>query len=125
APPQGALDGAGKAWPFPFAFFAAAFFGAGFFAAAFTTFFAAFLGAFFFAAAFFTTGFFAVDFFAVDFAFFAFFFVAMRASLFLLLQRALRIEITNASAFAAGGRIKDCIDERRLATVHGGVYRAL
>src|SRR3954463_16386293 len=125
APPHGALDGAGKAWPFPFAFFAADFLGAGFFAAAFTTFFVVFLAALFFAATFFTTDFFAVAFFAVDFAFFAFFFVAMSASLFLLLQRALRIEIANASAFAAGGRIKNRIDERRLAAVHGGVHRPL
>src|SRR3954454_6131704 len=42
-----------------------------------------------------------------------------------LLQSALRIEIADAAALAAGGRIDHGVDQRRLATVHGGVDRAL
>src|SRR5476651_1046567 len=61
--------------------------------------------------------------FALFFAFTAFFF-AMFVPLFLL-ELALRIEIADAAALAAGGRIDRRVDQRRLAGVHRGVDRAL
>src|SRR4051812_15767688 len=42
-----------------------------------------------------------------------------------LLQLALRIEVADAPAFAAGARIEHRIDQGRLAGIHRGVHRAL
>src|SRR5215472_4718828 len=42
-----------------------------------------------------------------------------------LLQRALRIEIADTAALAAGCRVDHCIDESRLAGIHRRVDRAL
>src|SRR6185312_9277187 len=42
-----------------------------------------------------------------------------------LLQRALRIEVADAAALAAGTRIEHRVDERRLAGIHRRVHRAL
>src|SRR5438270_10292853 len=43
----------------------------------------------------------------------------------LLLQLALRVEVADAAAFAAGRRIDHRIDQRRLAAVHRGIDGAL
>src|SRR3954463_10774240 len=43
----------------------------------------------------------------------------------LLLQRALRIEVADAAALTAGGRVDHRVDERRLARVHRRVDGAL
>src|SRR4051794_26435463 len=42
-----------------------------------------------------------------------------------LLQLALRVEVADAAAFAAGAGIEHRVDQRRLAGIHRGVHRAL
>src|SRR4051794_20538917 len=41
-----------------------------------------------------------------------------------LLQLALRVEVADAAALAAGGRIQHRVDQRRLAGIHRGIHRA-
>ena len=44
---------------------------------------------------------------------------------YFFLQRALRIEVADAAALAAGGRIDHRVDQRRLAGIHRRVDGAL
>src|SRR6266446_682307 len=103
--PQGALEGFGSPLPF---FFAPLRLAAAFFVVIFTTFFAAVRFAAFFAAV---------------------FFIFLRISIFpcslFLLHYALRIEISDAAALAAGPRVDGGVDERRLAGIHGRIHRSL
>src|SRR4029453_11208012 len=50
--------------------------------------------------------------------------LSLRAPLFLA-NRALRVELANAAALGAGGRVDHRVDEGRLAGVHGRVAGAL
>src|SRR5579883_557674 len=56
---------------------------------------------------------------ALALPFFAIFFAIV--CLLLFLQLGLRVEIADAAALAAGGRIDHCVDQRGLAGIHGGV----
>src|SRR5580704_14066545 len=137
AAPHGLADGGGNpATPFWAAsFFAAGFFAAGFFATAFTV---AFFGVGLPVAAFLAAGL-LTTFFAAVFVLagalvlacglvlaFAFLRVAIAVPLSLFLAKhALRIEIADAAALAAGGRVDHRVDEGRLAGVHRRVHGAL
>src|SRR5579883_2818549 len=112
--PYGLVDGFGKPLPLPLPFFTAARLAAGFLALSLTTVLLAFLA----------------DFFAVGLALALLFLrvaiVVSSASRFcsrrlLLLQRALRVEVADAAALAAGGRVEHRVDQRRLARIHGGI----
>src|SRR3984893_7585231 len=95
--PNGLVEGFGR--PFVTAFFAACFF-----AFRFTTFFEA-------------------DFdFALDFTFDFLLFVAIVIPPLFLAKHALRVEVADAAALAAGCRIDHRVDQGRLAAVHGLVH---
>src|SRR6185295_5010809 len=50
---------------------------------------------------------------------------AARPRALCLLQLALRIEVADAAALAACGRIEPRVDQGRLARIHRGIHRAL
>src|ERR1039458_6167781 len=49
----------------------------------------------------------------------------MNVACLFLLQLALRVEVADAAALAAGRRVEHRVDQRRLAGIHGRVDRAL